>query len=150
MNGELVKQLTKGKWVITDLIGFDENKKLVYYISAESSPLNRDVYCVNLKGNKTKLSSRKGTNSARFSSNYNYYINTFSDANTPPVITLNKTNGKQLRVLEDNSKLLETIKEYNFSNKEFFTIITSEDIKLIAWKILPPDFDNTKEYPVLF
>ncbi|MCD4772671.1 MAG: S9 family peptidase [Bacteroidales bacterium] len=150
MNGELVKQLTKGKWVITDLIGFDENKKLVYYISAESSPLNRDVYCVNLKGNKTKLSSRKGTNSARFSSNYNYYINTFSDANTPPVITVNKTNGKQLRVLEDNSKLLETIKEYNFSNKEFFTIITSEDIKLNAWKILPPDFDNTKEYPVLF
>ena len=150
MNGELVKQLTKGNWVITDLIGFDEKKQIVYYTSAESSPLNRDIYSVDLKGNKNKLSSRKGTNRARFSSDYKYFINTFSDANTPSVITVNKANGKQIRVLEDNSKLLKTIKEYNFSKKEFFTITTSENVELNAWKILPPNFDKEKQYPVLF
>jgi len=150
MNGELVKQLTKGNWVITNLIGFDEKKQIVYYTSAESSPLNRDIYSVDLKGNKNKLSSRKGTNRARFSSDYKYFINTFSDANTPSVITVNKANGKQIRVLEDNSKLLKTIKEYNFSKKEFFTITTSENVELNAWKILPPNFDKEKQYPVLF
>ena len=77
MNGGLVKQLTKGNWVITNLIGFDEKKELVYYVSAESSPLNRNLYCVDLEGNKTKLSSREGTNSARFSSDFKYSINTF-------------------------------------------------------------------------
>ena len=150
MNGELVKQLTKGNWVITNLIGFDEKKQIVYYTSAESSPLNRDIYSVDLKGNKNKLSSRKGTNRARFSSDYKYFINTFSDANTPSVITVNKANGKQIRVLEDNSKLLKTIKEYNFSKKEFLTITTSENVELNAWKILPPNFDKEKQYPVLF
>jgi len=150
MNGELVKQLTKGNWVITDLIGFDEKKQIVYYTSAESSPLNRDIYSVDLKGNKNKLSSCKGTNKARFSSDYKYFINTFSDANTPSVITVNKANGKQIRVLEDNSKLLKTIKEYNFSKKEFLTITTSENVELNAWKILPPNFDKEKQYPVLF
>ena len=150
MNGELVKQLTKGNWVITDLIGFDEKKQIVYYTSAESSPLNRDIYSVDLKGNKNKLSSCKGTNKARFSSDYKYFINTFSDANTPSVITVNKANGKQIRVLEDNSKLLKTIIEYNFSKKEFLTITTSENVELNAWKILPPNFDKEKQYPVLF
>ena len=150
MNGELVKQLTKGNWVITSLIGFDEKKKLVYYVSAESSPLNRDLFCIDLEGNKTKLSSREGTNSARFSSDFKYSINTFSDANTPPIITVNKANGKQLRILENNSNLLKTIKEYNFSKKEFFSFKTSENVKLNAWKILPPDFDKEKKYPVLF
>ena len=150
MNGELVKQLTKGNWVITNLIGFDEKKQIVYYTSAESSPLNRDIYSVDLKGNKNKLSSRKGTNRARFSSDYKYFINTFSDANTPSVITVNKANGKQIRVLEDNSKLLKTIIEYNFSKKEFLTITTSENVELNAWKILPPNFDKEKQYPVLF
>ena len=57
------------------------------------------------KGKKTKLSKQEGTHKAIFSNNMKYYINTFSNINTPPVITLNDNNGKELATLVDNNKL---------------------------------------------
>jgi len=147
--GELIKQLTKGEWDVTDLIGFDSKKKLVYYISAEVSPLDRDLYSVNEKGKINKISQKTGSNSARFSKTYKYFINTYTNANTPPYITVNKSNGKEIRVLKDNAKLLETMKEYEYSKKGFFSFKTSESVELNGWKILPPDFDPSKKYPVL-
>lgn len=147
--GELIKQLTKGEWDVTKLIGFDNKKKLVYYISAEVSPLDRDLYSVNKKGKITKISQITGSNSAGFSKTYKYFINTYTNANTPPYITVNKSNGKEIRVLKDNAKLIETMKEYGFSKKEFFSFKTSEFVELNGWKILPPDFNPAKKYPVL-
>ena len=149
MDGELVRQLTKGKWDVTDLLGYDEKKQLAFYISAEVSPLDRDLYAVRLDGYKTRLSQRQGTNSASFSSTYKYYVNTYSDANTPPYITVNKANGKQIRVLKDNDALIERLKEYSYSKKEFFSFNTSEGVELNGWRILPVNFNPTKKYPVL-
>jgi dipeptidyl-peptidase-4 len=149
MDGELVRQLTKGNWDVTNLLGFDEKKQLVFYISAEVSPLDRDLYAVRLDGYKTRLSQKQGTNSASFSSTYKYYVNTYSDANTPPYITVNKANGKQIRVLKDNDALIERLKEYGYSKKDFFSFNTSEGVELNGWRILPGNFDPTKKYPVL-
>ena len=156
MDGGLVKQLTSGNWEITNVYGYDENKKRVYFQSAESSPLNRDLYYVNLKGKRTKLSEKEGTNDATFSNNYDYFISTFKSASTPPFISVKNSNGKIVRVLEDNLVFAKKIEAYNLSKKEFFTF-TSPDIilpdsslvELNAWRILPPDFDENKEYPVL-
>ena len=156
MKGELVKQLTSGDWDVMKVYGYDAKKGNVYYQSAESSPINRDIYVVNLKGKRKKLSGKLGTNDANFSSNYKYYINTFSDANTPPYITMNNNKGKELRVLEDNKEFVKMMEEYDLSKKTFssFTdsVITLPDgkqISLNTWQILPPDFDSTKKYPVL-
>jgi len=77
IEGELVKQLTSGAWDVTEVYGFDQKKKRVFYQSAEDTPLNRDIYYVDLKGKRTKISERSGTNSAGFSNNFQYYINTF-------------------------------------------------------------------------
>lgn len=149
IDGELKKQLTKGKWDITDIKGYDAKRKLVFFEAAKSSPLNREVMSVNLKGDMQVLSSRSGSNRASFSSNYDYFINTFSDANTPPYITLNKYNGKEVRVIKDNARLLDKVHEYGYVDREFFTIPIEGGIELNAWKILPADFDPKKEYPVL-
>lgn len=150
IDGSLIRQLTKGFWDVSDLIGFDPNNELVYYISSETSPLNRDIFSVRLNGYKTRISQKEGYNIAEFSSNYKYYVNTWSDANTPPVISINKSNGKELRILEDNAELNKRLQDHNYSPKEFFKINTSEGVELNAWKINPPDFDKKKEYPVLF
>jgi dipeptidyl-peptidase-4 len=156
MKGRKAKQLTKGKWDVTEVYGYDAENKEVYYQSAEESPLNRDIYKVNLKGKRVKLSTRTGTNSATFSNNFQYYINSFSDANTPPYITMNDNSGKELRILEDNKNFLDLMAQYDLSKKTFssFTdsVITLPDGKqthLNTWQILPPDFDSTKKYPVL-
>ncbi len=144
--------LTQGEWDITDLIGVDQGEKKVYYSSAEVSPLDRNIYVVGFDGKKkTALTPEAGTSRAQFSDGFNYFIKTWSDANTPPVYSVNKgKNGKLIRVLEDNAGLEETRKEYQLQPKTFFTITTEEGVKLNAWKIMPYNFDPGKQYPVLF
>lgn len=152
----LVRQLTSGKWDVMEVYGYDKNKKRVYYQSAERSPLERDVAYVDLKGKRKNISEKEGSNSAGFSKNFNYYINTWSDANTPPVITVNQADGKQVRVLEDNHALVEKLKGTRMSPKTFFTLSSpafklpdSSIVSLNAWKIMPYHSDPSKKYPVL-
>jgi len=148
-DGNLVKQLTSGDWDVTALEGYDEKRKRVIFEAAKSSPLNRDLMSVSLDGKLTLLSAKKGSNRASFSSNFDYYINTFSDANTPPYITVNNYKGKVVRILEENTELMEKLREYGYQDREFFAIPVEEGIVLNAWRILPPDFDPEKIYPVL-
>lgn len=149
MNGELVNQITEGNWEVTDFIGVDNDKEIVYYASTESSPLQTEIYSIKLNGKKKKkLSTRDGSNTAVFSKGFKYYINYFSDINTPPYITLHNAKGKEIRVLEDNSRLKDIVKQYGGVNKEFFTFKTSENVELNGYMIKPPDFDEKKKYPV--
>jgi len=152
----MVKQLTSGKWDVIEVYGYDKNKKKVFFQSAESSPLNRDIEYVDLKGNRKIISEKQGSNSAEFSSNFKYYINTWSDAMTPPLVTINTDNGKAERVLEDNHALIERLEKCKMTKKEFFTFTSPEftmpdgsQVELNAWKMLPVDFDPAKKYPVL-
>ena len=105
IGGNLVKQLTKGAWEVIEYIGWDQSRNEFYYISNEGSPLRTTLWKIDSKGKKTKLSADEGTNSAIFSKNLKYYINTFSNMTTPPVITLNDHTGKTINTLIDNQKL---------------------------------------------
>ena len=148
--GILLRQVTKGNWDVTDFIGYDEQTKSVYYQSAEESPLQRAVYKVDAKGKKMKLSTQVGTNRAVFSANFAYYVNHYSNANTPVRITVNETKkNRVLRVLQDNAALRERLAEYAYAKKEFIKIHTASDYELNAWIVKPVDFDETKKYPVL-
>lgn len=143
------RQVTKGNWDVTRLIGVDPVTKAVYYESAEESPMQRAVYKIDVKGNKTKLSTQVGTNNASFSSNYAYYVNRYSNANTPLQITVYDAKGKQLRTLQDNAALKNVLSEYAYGKKEFLKVRTASDIELNAWMVKPADFDPAKKYPVL-
>lgn len=150
LEGEFLNQITSGSWEVSDLIGINEEKELLYFTSTEISPLNRDLYYIKLDGSKkTKLSKEDGTNSIQFSKEYKYFINSYSNANQPPKVTINNAKGKELRILEDNDRLVNTISEFNFSEKEFFSFKTSENAELNGWMIKPLDFDPLKKYPVL-
>lgn len=148
--GVMQRQVTKGNWDVTQLLGIDEATKTVYYESAEESPMQRAVYKVDAKGVKTKLSTEKGTNNAQFSANFAYYVNRYSNANTPMKITVNETKtNKVLRTLQDNAALNERLAKYNFAKKEFFTVNTASGVELNAWMVKPLNFDENKRYPVL-
>ena len=149
LKGKQVRKITKGDYDITDFYGLDENTNTVYFASAERSPLHRDVYSVQLNGkNKTILTNKVGTNSATFSSNYKYFINQHSDANTPYYFSLFDAKGNEVRSLKDNISLNTTLSEYALSQKEFFNFETSEGVNLNGWMMKPHNFDPTKEYPV--
>jgi dipeptidyl-peptidase-4 len=148
--GFQVKQLTSGNFDVTAFYGFDAIKKVFYYQAAKESPLRREVYFVSLDGKKSgKLSTQTGTNQADFSFGFQYFINTFTNIETPNLVTLHDQTGKLLRTLEDNSVLKNQLKEYNLSKKEFFTFKTSEGVELNGWMLKPVNFDQAKKYPVL-
>ncbi len=149
MKGEMVKQLTKGNWEVTDFYGVDQVNQKIYFQSAKDSPLQREIDVVDIKSGEMRcLSSKKGTNDADFSKNFAYYINYYSNANTPQYITLNNSKGKEIRVLQDNARLKETIKKFEWQEKEFFTINNADGDELNAWMIKPANFDASKKYPV--
>lgn len=148
--GVLQKQITQGNWDVTRLIGYDEATKNTYYESAEESPLRRAVYKIDAKGVKTRLTPEEGTNSAAFSANYAYFVNRYSNANTPMRITVNETKSRKvLRTLQDNAELRERLAQYRFGKKEFFTLTTKSGFELNAWMVKPANFDESKKYPVM-
>ncbi|MHC1707900.1 MAG: S9 family peptidase [Bacteroidales bacterium] len=149
IDGRLIRQITTGNWEVTDINGYDPQKRVIYFTSTETSPLDRDLCSVNLDGTKLKkISKKKGWNSAVYSSTYKYFVYSFTDANTPPVHSVNTIKNKELRVLEDNQKLLDASKEYGFSPVEFFTVPAAEGLELNAYMIKPASFDPAKKYPV--
>ncbi|MGB4413375.1 MAG: S9 family peptidase [Paludibacter sp.] len=149
INGTVVKQITKGNWDVTDFYGYDEAKKVIYYQSAETSPMQRDIYTIDAKGKKTRLTDGKGTHKAAFNSKFNYFTDNASCIDMPDVITLRSQTGGQIRVLESNSVLKQEFSALQLPPKEFFSFTTSENVKLNGWMLKPVNFDANKKYPVL-
>ena len=150
MNGRFLNAVTGGDWEVDRFIGVDHANRRLYYSSSETSPLQRNIYSIRLNGrDKRMLTPDEGANRAVFSNGFRYFINYHSDANTPTLITLHNARGRQIRILEDNSQLKQAVEEYAFSKTEFFTFTTSEGIDLNGFIIRPPDFDESKVYPLL-
>jgi dipeptidyl-peptidase-4 len=146
--GNLINQITTGNWEVTDFYGVNEKTNTVYYQSTEDGSINRSVYSIQLNGkNKQRLTNEIGTNRASFSNNFNYFINNFSSANIPPIYTLHNGEGKLLKEILNNNQLSDELKNYQLSNKEFFTLKT-ETGEFNAWIIKPKNFDPTKKYPL--
>lgn len=144
------KALTSGNFDVTGILAIDSEKNMLFYESAEDSPMRRAIYKVDMKkGTKTKLSKQLGYNSATFSKNGKYYINTFTDVKTPALITLHDSNGKELRVLEENQALRNKLASVRLPEKEFITVKGADGTDLNAYMMKPVDFDASKQYPLL-
>ena len=149
-DGALRNQITEGPWEVTNYYGYDQDNDRIYYQSVENGSINRDVYSISSSGKgKKRLSDREGTNSAAFSADYTYFINTFSNAVSPPDYSLHKaSSGKVVKRIKDNSVLDQKLEGYELSPKEFSTLsINGNDLNM--YMIKPVDFDPSKEYPLL-
>lgn len=150
MSGHEKKAITSGKYDIVNFYGYDPVRKLFYYSSHEESPLEKQVYSVDSRGIKKKLTPVKGWNDITFSKGYNYYINTVSNSEMPPVTNLYNAKGQLMRVLEDNKALQETVKNYPVTPKEFIQIPAADNQTMLnAWIMKPVNFDENKKYPLL-
>ncbi|MFL5730708.1 MAG: S9 family peptidase [Cytophagaceae bacterium] len=150
LTGKPVAQLTQGNWELSKFLGADESTGLAYFTSAEVSPLERYLYSVQLDGkNKRKLSDGKGTHEIEMSPAFHYYLDNFSDANTPTVTSLRKNSGKLVKELINNSALQSRIDLYRTGKVEFFEFKTPDNVSLNGWMIKPAGFDASKKYPVM-
>jgi dipeptidyl-peptidase-4 len=148
--GKGQQQITSGSWEVTSYYGYDSRRGRIFYQSSEEGSINRDIYSISDKGKgKRRLSTAEGTNQAAFSSDFTYFINTFSSVDTPPVYTLHDaSDGNLVKELRHNRDLLGIIKGYEMSAKEFSTLsVNGHDLNM--WLIKPANFDPAKKYPLL-
>jgi dipeptidyl-peptidase-4 len=103
-DGELVKQLTKGEWVINKVEAINERKQVVYFTGRADTPTEAHLYSVSLKDEKLqRISQRRGFHKISFSQDASVYIDDFSTVNTPPQVSLHKADGEHLTWLSENA-----------------------------------------------
>ncbi|WP_255481254.1 S9 family peptidase [Pontibacter sp. Tf4] len=147
-NGKEIRTLTKGDWMITDVLGFSKDGKKLYYSSTAESPLERHFYSVDLNnGKNTRLSQGSGTHSAKLSPNGNYIIDTYSSQVTPRKIwVVNTKDGKVAQTLLTSKN---PVADYALGEVTIFPIKADDGTDLYTRMITPPNFDKNKKYPVV-
>lgn len=148
-NGQLKRKIGDGEYDITDVYGYDEKTDDVYYQAALPTPQDRQIFVSRRNGKTECLTEGAGWNTAIFSGDYAYFVNNWSDRNTPYVYTTRNNGGKVIATNVDNAELKEKTKKYGWSPKETFSFTTSEGVKLDGWMVKPADFNASKKYPVI-
>ena len=159
MNGQLLRQVDDGEYEVSEVYGYDEATGNTYFAAhvagaatqstSELGATEQRVYVVHGNGKKECLTENAGWNSAVFSSDYRYFIHTWSDINTPPVYALCNASGKMLTTLVDNQELRTKLSALNLGRRELFQLTTSDGVTLNGWMVKPADFDASKRYPVI-
>ena len=148
-NGQLLRQVEHGNYEVSDVYGYDEKTGAVYYASHENGATDQRVWVAYENGKRECLTKTAGWNSAVFSKNYQYFINTWSDINTPSVCAIHTNKGKKVETLVDNKTLSDQLKNYQLGTRELFTLTTSKGVTLNGWMVKPADFTPQKQYPVV-
>ncbi|MFA7379806.1 MAG: S9 family peptidase [Bacteroidia bacterium] len=150
LSGKEIRQITKGDWDIDQFYGVDEKNKLMYVSTSEVNSAERYVYAFSLDGRtKKQLTQRKGWNSAAFNADFSFFLLTQSTLNQPAYYALCTQSGKEVRILEDNSKLVEKMGKYNMTTVEMTSYKNAYGEDLNAFVFKPLQFDASKKYPVL-
>jgi dipeptidyl-peptidase-4 len=148
VDGKAVRQLTKGLWEVTGIVGIDEAAGRVYYTSSETSPLERQFYSVAMTGEgKRQISSGAGSHTIVMGPGGNYYLDTFSSVSSPPRTTVHSGDGRELSVYrEQNRRLTE---DYEILPTDLINFHTSDGTLLYARLIRPAGFEAGKKYPAV-
>ena len=155
--GELVRQLTQGDWMIDSTawnlltpgrpVHVDPSGTWAYFITTKNSPLERQIYRLNIaNGQLQQISEGPGFHFHALSGDGQYLVDQFSDVDTPPVTSIVVSDGSALQVLAacagpslDLPKL----------TREFLTVKAHDGVDLYAQVVKPEGFDPAKKYPVV-
>jgi dipeptidyl-peptidase-4 len=146
-DGKLIKQVTKGDWDVRAIDDVDDAKGTVHFSGTEHSYIANNEYAINLDGTGlTRLTSTEGNHRASFNSNSSYFVDTWSDVNTPTQVRLYDASGKLVRAIDENK--VDALAQYKLGKVEFVNVKTRDGFTMEAMMIKPPDFDPSKKYPV--
>lgn len=148
--GQKVSRLSPDNKDVTEIFGYDEATKTIYFQVA-TSPLERHVYKYSLKTNLlSPVVTKKGTNSIEIVAEGKYLIHKHSSANSLPQFVLLDNKGKKIRDLQLNDRNQAFNMNYSLPEKSFFKFQNKSGDSLNGWMILPPKFKKNKKHPVLF
>jgi len=147
LDGTVVKQLTKGKWVVTEVVGLDKSEENLFIVGTKESPIDRDLYCVNMKSGRMKrLTKDPGTHSILASPGYKYFYDVFSNTVTPRECRIFDADGVPFETIH---KAEHPLTEYALGQMEISTLKAKDGTSLYYRLFKPVDFDPNKKYPVI-
>ena len=149
LNGTLLRKIVPGNYDITEVYGYNETTGDVYFQAAEINAHDRQVFVAHKNGKIERLTNQEGWNTATFSGDYKYFLNNWSNYDTPYVYTIRDNNGKVLSTPVDNKALKKKTAEYGFAKRETFSFTTTDGVKLDGWMVKPANFDANRKYPVI-
>eukprot|EP01029_Cantina_marsupialis_P032249 TRINITY_DN966_c1_g1_i10.p2 TRINITY_DN966_c1_g1~~TRINITY_DN966_c1_g1_i10.p2 ORF type:complete len:719 (-),score=86.23 TRINITY_DN966_c1_g1_i10:7805-9961(-) len=146
--GKLIKQLTKGDWMVTEVLGFDKAEKNIFYISTEVSPLDRHAYKLNLKtGKKVRLTKAEGYHAVQVRADGKYILDNYSSLNVPRIINIADAKGTVVKNLVTAKNGL---KDYNLGEISLGKIKAADEKTDLHYRMVKPaNFDPNKKYPVV-
>jgi dipeptidyl-peptidase-4 len=143
-------QITKGDWDVVSLLGIDEKNSIIYYLSSEISPMERNLFSIEFNGeSKLNLTPDKGWHDIYLSRSFDFFMDKYSYLNTPPVYTIKNSKGNLVRTLKDNQSLKTKMLDYDLAKVEFIQVPNNEGVQLNGWIMKPTNFDPNKKYPLL-
>jgi dipeptidyl-peptidase-4 len=147
IKGNLIKQLTKGSWVVTDFSGFDEKGTKIFYSSTAESPITRNFYSIDLKkGKNIKITSGDGTHTEMLNSKGNYIIDNFQSTTISREISVFNSKGKKVQTIKQSENPLN---DYRLGQMSIFKLKNENGDDLYCRMFKPIDFDSTKKYPAI-
>ncbi len=147
--------LTPGDYDVLSIIGVDDDEEWLYFIASPDNPMQRYLYRTPLAGRRQleRLSQvdLDGTHSYNAAPNLEWAFHTYHAFGQPPVTDLVRLPGHEVeRVVVENATLSERIAALDRGPAEFFSVDIGEGISLNGWMMKPPNFDSTRQYPLLF
>jgi len=147
--GKLIQQITDGNWNVTGIDKIDEENKTVFFSANKENIFEKHLYKINFNGKGLKkITNEAGSHSSMVSTNGSFVIDRFSNITHPTKMNLISGDGKFIRELGDSKS--DVMNNYKLGKVDLFTIPTEDGIELPAKWILPPDFDKSKKYPIIF
>src|SRR5579871_4854170 len=147
-DGKEKRRLTEGKWEVTELAAIDETRQIVFYVSSEASPLERQLYSVNLNGKGPKrISNTGGTHSISMSPTAEYYLDSFSSLTEPTTRTLHTRDGSEWATFRAADR--RWIDEYDYRPGDLVNFAASDGTTLYGHLIKPPNFQPQQKYPAV-
>jgi len=149
MNGKLINRITGGAWTVDEIKYIDEDNGVIYFKGSVHNSLETHLYKVKIDGTDFEQLTKSGwTHNTIVSPHGKYFYDSYSNIAEPAKLELFNGDGESIKLIGDRKT--EIFNDYKLGKTELFTITTFDNVELRAKWVLPPDFDKTKKYPVIF
>ena len=146
--GNIVRQLTKGNWVVDAVVGFNAKAKSVIYVSNEINPLQMNIFSVDVnKGTRRLLDNGLGVHSATLSADGSYLLDSWSEPDVPRAYAITNTRtGKSVEI----HRSADPWQGYQVPIFESGSIKAADGVTDLYWRMVKPaDFNPAKKYPTV-
>ena len=153
-DGKEVRLMTPGDYDVMSVDAIDEKSGLLYVTASPDNATTRFQYRVRMDGTgkpeRVGPAGQKGVHRYDVSPTARWAFHTFSTLDTPPQTELVRLpGGETVRPLATNAALQAKVEALKRKRAEYTTLDIGGGIQVDSWRILPPDFDPTKKYPLL-